>query len=433
MSSQAVPRQSATGPAGGGTSAPSPSLPDINAETYPFETVLHLLDQAAFFNMYSVPDPQHTHAAILATGNPKDVIGIEVREVLHRFDVIVQAPTRETGLRAVNTTRESVGEFSHRWMLIPDDFVASPDREPSPTLLDPSRSQRFAMLGGICKFGDGQDGFYGFGTGRTFPMTVNGRAQLLVGAVGDISEGFGKFKGHEGTYTYCGSIAPDRGFQGNLLCRVMDPTGSLRTESTLPYRGAVPGPEPELTYIVFRGQKKNRDDKTSYTFGPDGLPSGFKLGQELRIVDLDFTRQGREGLRSRVRVGEVIGEMQSQVFLNLLNPGAPGTGAAPIPFGSRNEFTFTDSEGRPIGSFTAQGGEGRTFNATLAGAPGQQALRFGAFQMLVNGTGELSGIQGLLTDNSIVGVAPHATSTVYTLCLIDPNGKYSAARNKARR
>src|SRR5262249_11305815 len=162
-----------------------------------------------------------------------------------------------------------------------------------PTLLDPSRSQRFAMIGGICKFGDGEDGFYGFGTGRTFPMTVNGRAQLLVGAVGSILEGFGKFQGLEGTYTYCGSLAPDRGFQGNLLCRVMDPKGSLRTESSLPYRRSVTGPESEYTYIIFRGQKKTKDAHTSYTFGPDGLPSGFQLEQELRIVHLDFTNQGR--------------------------------------------------------------------------------------------------------------------------------------------
>src|SRR6266850_3669866 len=139
MSSQSVPKQPAAGPGGGGMSAPSPSLPDINAETYPFEVVLHELDQAAYFNMFSVPDPQHTNTAILAPGNPRDVIGIEVKEVLHRFDVIVEPPTRETGLRAANTVREPAGKFSHRWMLIPDDFVASPDREPSPTSLDPSR------------------------------------------------------------------------------------------------------------------------------------------------------------------------------------------------------------------------------------------------------------------------------------------------------
>jgi hypothetical protein len=51
MSGQSVPKQPAARPGVGRTSAPSPSLPDINAETYPFEVVLHWLDQAEF-----VPD-----------------------------------------------------------------------------------------------------------------------------------------------------------------------------------------------------------------------------------------------------------------------------------------------------------------------------------------------------------------------------------------
>ena len=105
--------------------------------------------------------------------------------------------------------------------------------------------------------------------------------------------------------------------------------------------------------------------------------------------------------------------MTSQVFLNILSPGAPGNSLAPIPFSSYNEFTFLDDDGNAVGSFVAEGGEGRTFNVQLKGVPGQQALRFGAFQTLGKGTGCFSGVQGLLTDNSIVGVAPHATSTLY--------------------
>ena len=89
-------------------------------------------------------------------------------------------------------------------------------------------------------------------------------------------------------------------------------------------------------------------------------------------------------------------------------------------------FTFTDDAGNSIGSFTAEGGEGRSFNVKLAGAPGQQALRFGAFQTLTNGTGCFEGVRGLFTDNSIVGVAPHVTSTLYTACIYDSEGKFRA-------
>ena len=62
------------------------------------------------------------------------------------------------------------------------------------------------MLDGTCTFGNGEDGFCGFGTGQTMPITVNGQSQLRAMAVGTIIEGFGKFKDHEeGTYV---TVAP---------------------------------------------------------------------------------------------------------------------------------------------------------------------------------------------------------------------------------
>jgi hypothetical protein len=73
---------------------------------------------------------------------------------------------------------QPVGNLDFRWMIIPYEFMARPDREPPPAMLDPSRSQRFAMQEGTFTFGDGQDGFRSFGAGRTFPMRVGGRLKL---------------------------------------------------------------------------------------------------------------------------------------------------------------------------------------------------------------------------------------------------------------
>src|SRR3989442_7523 len=84
--------------------------------------------------------------------------------------------------------------------------AALPDRDPPETGLDVSRSQRFVMFDSVCMFENGIDGFRGFGTGRTYPMHVGSQPQLFAAAVGSILEGFGKFKGHQGTYTYCGSL-----------------------------------------------------------------------------------------------------------------------------------------------------------------------------------------------------------------------------------
>jgi hypothetical protein len=436
MRDEQSPGQSHNAPgAGPAIASSSSSLPDINVETYPFELVQHLLDQAAFFNLYSVAEPGRSGTALPAPGNSGGKIGFRLSDALHRFDVHLHPPSKNASLKATNIVGETVGRFTQRWMIIPDGFVALPNQEPPPTLLDTSRQQRFVMLDATCSFGDGRDGFRGFGTGLTFPVTDGGRSQLLAAAVGNIMEGFGKFRGHEGTYTYCGSLSPENGFRGNLLCRVMDPEGSLRTEA------AVPTPEPEgvevepgFTYVMFRGQKKDRSQRTSYIFGPDGQINGLNVSQQLRLFQIDSTTRGRGSLRSMGDVGQVIGRMTARINFNLLNPGAPGTGVAPIPFKSYNEYTFLDGDdGEVIGSLVGDGGEGRTFNLRLSGAPGQAALRFGGFGPLRNGTGCFAGIEGLMTDNSVVGIAPHALSTLYVLRINDPERKYRADAGETRR
>lgn len=398
------------------------TLPDLNAQTYPFSVVQHLIDQAAFINTYATQDPDRA-SNIIKDASGK-AIGMELKEILHRFDVNVRPPETKCGVSVTNVVGRTIGEFTHRWFVIPDDFAASPGQRPAPASLDSSRSQRFVMDDGVFKFGD--SGFNGFGTGTTYPVNSNGRQQLLVAAVGEVLDGYGRFKGLEGSYVLSGEITTQGSFEGNLQIRVLDPGSQIRTDSEVGPVEGIYKPSSNFSYLMFRGQKKNENVKTTYIIGPNGLPQGFKLKQELRIVHL-HSILGRSGkLRSSVRLGQSIGWMSSEVFLDILNPGAPGTSAAPIPFSSYNVFTFTDDAGNAIGSFAAEGGEGRSFNVRLPGAPGQQALRFGAFQTLADGTGCFAGVQGLFTDNSIVGVAPHVTSTLYVACICDPEGKFRA-------
>lgn len=401
---------------------PAPALPDINAETYPFDTVVQLLDQAAFFTMFTVPARGRSEA-ILSRGGMGNMTGVRIKERLHRFSIAMQPPTSD-GVITGNAIGEQLGHFEHRWMFAPDGFPALPTNEPPETPFDPSRSQRFVMLDSVCMFENGVDGFRGFGTGRTYPMQVDGQPQLLAGAVGSFLEGFGKFKGHEGTYTYCGTLSQQLGFMGNILCRVVDPEGNLRTESSLPALEMEANPESGITYLMFRGQKKDRTQRTEYNIGPDGQVAGLNVHQQLRQVLIDSAARGHGGPRSTVSIGPVIGAMTAKILFNLLNPGAPGTSLSPIPFKSYNEYAFTDHNGRALGTIVADGGEGRTFNLTLARAPEQRALRFGGVGPIVKGTGFFEGIQGLMADNSVVGVAPHALSTLYVLRVNDPDGKY---------
>src|SRR5688500_9460340 len=287
-----------------------PGLPDINAETYPFEMVQYLLDQAAYFNLYSINEGSES-AAIRRDGN---CIGFRVCERLHRFEVSMKQPAQGVGLRASNIIGEKLGRCDSRWLLCPDDFEAVPGREPPPTPLDFARHQRFVMLDTICEFGSTRDGFRGFGTGSTFPSSS---ATLQAAAVGNLMEGRGRFSGLEGTYVYCGSLSENEGFRGSLMLRVMDPQGVFSTDGDLSSLESQQSVEPGVTYFILRGQKRDRRARTTYSFGPDGDVNGLNVTQQLRLIAVDTTTRGRAGLRSVRSVGPVIGKMGANIAFNL--------------------------------------------------------------------------------------------------------------------
>ncbi len=400
----------------------SPKLPDLNVGQYPFEAVTRVINEAAFFNTLAVPG---CGLPITAPGTSNGVIGARVINTLNRFECTIRPPSASAGVTAANRMGEFVATLDHRWMVIPEDHVASMFRESPPTLLDTSRSQRFAMHDGKITFGDGADGFFGFGTGRTYPTSI-GRPRLLVGAVGEVLEGFGKLAGVRGSYVFSGEFSARDGFKGNVCFRFMDPEGRMRGSSDIPPLQSAPMPDLGLTWIVFRGQKKDKTVRSEFALGPDGKPQGFKLEQQLLTDQLDCSSEGPQGVRSKETLTDPVGKMNSLVFLDIFHPSAPGTSLAPIPFTSRNEFTLADAQGHTVGTFVAHEGEGRTFFETFPDLPGQQGLRFAAFQIFQNGAGAFVGLEGVFTDNSITGIAPHVTTTTYTMCINDPEGKYRA-------
>src|SRR5262249_35158192 len=150
-------------------------------------------------------------------------------------------------------------------------------------------------------------------------------------AVGTITEGYGRFRGHVGTYTYCGVVTADAGFRGNLMLRVMDPRDELCARGAVT-RGNSGSPlEPGETYLVFRGEKSGRGDRTEYRFGSGGRIEGLLVGQQLRALDVDLQIGRPSQLDSLVRFGPLIGRMTADINFDLLNPG-PATAMSPSPF-----------------------------------------------------------------------------------------------------
>ena len=370
--------------------------------------------------MFSIPERARNGSSAIA-GPDGRAIGVDVREVLHRFDVRVSAPTARRPLTATNVVGEAAGTFAHRWLMMPDDFAAAPGRQPPPTAFDATRSQRFVMLDSVCRLGEGEDGFRGFGTGHTFPSNGGQRGEVLAAAIGTVVERYGRFRtAGAGTYVYCGTLSAERGFTGNLLLRVVDTEGVLQASGNLPALEPRPNPESGVTYIVFRGEAVP-SDPVSPRIGATGQPEGLNVEQGLRLMHMDFAA-GSRGPRSETRVGQAIGRILAQVTFNPAAPG--GTDVDPIPFTTLDRFTLHDRDGRSAGSFSGDSSEGRVFRISVAG---QQGIRFGGTGRLLGGTDPFGGLDGLLTDNSVVVFEPHVSASVYVMRIHDPEGRYRTA------
>jgi hypothetical protein len=379
------------------------------------EAMQYEVDRAAHFNMFAMPDERSAIQAIAGGKGSGPVIGYEIHEALHRFEIETFPPDCMHPIRARNTIGECAGVFRHRWMFMPADYHAAPDRDPPETVFTHGGYQRFAMLDSICTFGDGADGFRGFGSGNMRPSTGSRASRQLVTAIGTIVEGFGRFQGHEeGTYVYCGAFDPERGFTGSVLLRVMDRDGILQTDRALPEIDPRANPEPDVVYMLFRGQAVPSDAVSSET-------KGLSVDQGIRLLHLDCSIGSRRGVESTSSVGPRVGKVTAHVTFD---PAAPGGGILdPIPFTSSDEFVFRDLRGEPAGSLRATSTEGRVFHTSIGG---RQGLRFGGTGDLLSGTGSFQNAVGLMTDNSIVLFDPHVSASVYVLRLEDPEGRFQS-------
>ena len=402
--------------------AAAPALPDVNAETYPFEIVQHLLDQTANFNFYAVPDEAHKERATLTPMQPNDFFGInggygiDLKSSLHRFDSDTQ-PSAGCGLEIDQAVGEDAGVFQARCFFGPDSLPWAPGKYPPPAIFDPWRSQRFSLLDAAFTFGS-DDGISVYGLGRTFPTVVAGRPTIFMGAVGNVTEGFGRFRGRQGTFVMAGKLTSELGFCGDITCRVVDPEGVLRSDREIGPISAIRDPDPESAFIVMRGTKKDRFVKTMY--GPPPAPDLVSLvtPSVMRSAQFDFSRRGGEGLAAGMRVGQVIADMDADVHFNLMAP--PGTAERPVPFTTSEVYRFRDRDGRGAGTVLAGVVEGISFDLKFPAAPGQPGVRFAGFGPITGGTGQFEGAQGMLTVNSLIGIAPHTLSLMHVLQLADP-------------
>ena len=398
------------------------------AESPSAEAVQKLVDECAGFNLFVIPD--RTGRNDRSAGEAGAFPGTHT---LKRFDVALQTPT-ERGVLSSNTFGETVGSLDIQWFMMPDSFVARPDRQPPTTQLDPTVTQRFAMQETTFRFGQGDDGFKCFGTGRTFPTLIGDHPRVVIGAIATVLEGFGKFKGLSGNLTLCGDLGP-QGFQGNILVRFQDPQSQLRDQRVLPPIQAHSDLDPEVTYFLWAGQKGAEQPglQNHFSFGPDGQVRGMNITTQQRTLDLDFAAP--EDFRTNsFSIGKsVVGLEIGFGRLSVPDANPVGTQLNPTLFEGVARYSFIDSRGTTVGTVLTSLIEGRRFDMPLPGVP-VPGLRFGFFGPIVAGTGCFAGAEGIFygASGSVFNPPPgdHIVTHFYMMRLHDPAGRFRAPRRR---
>lgn len=415
-------RQIVSLPADAGPKATRP-LPDVNRETYPFDTVQRLLEKTANFSMFAVPDQDHLQHALLNPKEPSDWFnlnggyGLDLLSRVHRFESV--ADLSQNKVRTSQQTGEETGIFQCLCLFSPPDFRWAPKQTPPPWMFDPWRSQHFVMQDCKLTFGGQLCRFYG--VGRTFPLNVDGRHVLLMGGVANLTMGTGKFEGREGTLVCAGTLTREVGFLGNITLRVRDDQDTLVGEGELTPLDSIPDPDCQNTFIELRLAKKDKTIKT--TFGPPSPDGQLSLITPSLMRSAQFSYvSGSRGPRTHTSLGQELGPMEAKVFFDLTAP--PGTADSPVPFTTQELYTFNDTAGKTIGTVSCGVVEGQSFGLQFPSAPGQPGVRFAGFGPIQGGTGAMAGIRGILTVNSMIGIEPHVISLMHVLHLVDPQARF---------
>lgn len=398
------------------------------AESPSAEAVQKLVDECAGFNLFVVPG--QTGRNDRGTGGMTAFRG---PHTLKRFDVGLQTPT-ERGVLSSNTFGETVGSLDIQWFMMPDSFVARPDCQPPETKLNPTVTQCFAMQETTFRFGQGDDGFKCFGTGRTFPTLVGDHPRVVISAIGTVMEGFGKFKDQPGNFTLCGDLGP-QGFQGNILVRFQDLQSKLRDERVLPPIQVQPELDPEVTYFLWAGQKGAEQPgmQNHFSFGPDGQVRGMNITTQQRALNLDFAVQ--EDFRTNsFSIGKsVVGLEIGFGRLSVPDASPVGTQLNPTLFEGVAKYSFIDSEGTTVGTVLTSLIEGRRFDMPLPGVP-VPGLRFGFFGPIITGTGCFAGAKGIFygASGSVFNPPPgdHIVTHFYMMRLHDLAGRFRSPRRR---
>ena len=392
------------------SAAPAAGFPDVNAETFPAETVQLALDRVALFHFYAAPAPgSHRGHVLQASGGTE----LELHLDLHPFTSNVDVTA---GLSSTAVASPPAGSYSSSWRFAAVGVPWSPGADPPPMAFDPQMAQGFVLSGDLVRFGERKRrGFSGYALGRTFPGVHRDAGLVALAAVGNLVQGFGKFRGLNATYVLNGVLSRSEGFRGDLTVRVPDPEGLFSTSEDLPEPESTDLPV-DATYIAMLGRKASPRDRSGIGPSSGGGPSLAQLTTSAEMNSAHFRfSDGAGGLFVAAEAGPAIAALDATVTLDIKAP--PGTADHPNPFTTRNVYQFRDAGGREVGTVEAELGFGLSFDLPFPDLPGQQGLRFGGAGEVVRTSGIFDGLRGVASVNSAIGIAPHVLSISHVLRL----------------
>ena len=384
--------------------------------------------RSAYFSLFSVPSTVVPDVPVVARLPfpwsllqrlpffPQLLSAVEVHEAPLRFKTTVDEAACQ--LLATNEVGQPIATVNIRWTPIPWDYPANPYTNPPQTILNPLASQRFEMLNGEFRFDDSHDtGVHGFGSGRTFPRFPRDLS-IDIGAVIDVLEGFGRFRGHPGLIVVNGMIKPPKELDLNIMVRIMDGAGELLADAPLPPFAPQSFPDPTATFMMLLAEP-DPERPSRLRVDAAGRVQGIELRQRLRTVGLDAAVLPGQGVKSEVRVGRTVGRARATLHF----PVSESTVPVPAQTSGGEIELFDESAGLYFGTLRADLVEGRGLPTTLPDAP-MPIYRVGGFGPILGGTGEFAGAGGMLSMNALLSLYPRTSSALYVLRFFDPQGKY---------
>jgi hypothetical protein len=385
------------------------------------EEVFEILQKAAYFSIFSVPDPNQLSEGIpLIPFIPTSIYKIRITEAPHRHQLSITPPTADCGFRShAIGSNQQIARQQLLLEVMPNNFEAGFGRTPPPTLLLPFLSQRFYMSEGVFDFLDPEaSGFRAHAVGRFFPIRVGGQLFLRIGSIVEILTYLGRLQGLVGNLVVNGYTTPPQIFANNFIIRFVDPEGRLTSDAPIPpSEPRLPDPEPNIAFLPLMAEL-HPDYPLVIKPARDGKKKQIELVQRLRLVESTF--DVRPTLRSRTVAGEVVGEQKTTL---VFDPDDPHE-VIPL-FSIHSECKFFAEGHKLIGTLKANLFEGRAFRTHLRQleAPFFRITGYGPF---IEGTGQFKGIVGQISVNGALSLTPGALSSMYMLRMVDPLQRFKS-------